>query len=95
MANPRDESFSRGAAAALVRPGCGYCRWLVEIWNCVHVDISLGHAHRKRARYGNAQAIIRRGEPVQLQWWGFWVCNRAEEPVWRAMGGYENCAMLE
>jgi hypothetical protein len=63
--------------------GCGYCRCLVEIWNCVHVDISLGHAQGKRARYGDAQAIIRCGEPVQLQLSGFLACNRAEQPVWR------------
>ena len=28
--------------------GCPYCRCLVEIWNCGHVDISSG-AHDKRA----------------------------------------------
>src|SRR5436305_265180 len=27
------------------------------------------HAHRKCARFGNARAIVRRGKPVQLQWW--------------------------
>jgi hypothetical protein len=42
---------------------------IVEVWNCVHVDISL------RQRIGSArgsatrEAIIRRGEPVLLQLW--------------------------
>jgi hypothetical protein len=57
--------------------GCGYGRCLFDVWNCVHVDISLGNAHRRRARFGNAQAIIRRGEPMQLQWWkGFCLQSR-------------------
>jgi hypothetical protein len=30
------------------------------IWNFVHGDISSGRAHGKRARFGNARAIIRR-----------------------------------
>src|SRR5712671_5667196 len=47
--------------------GCGHCRCLVEVWNCVHVDISSGARIAKRARYGNAQAIIRCGEPVQIR----------------------------
>jgi len=39
-------------------------RCLVEVWNCVHVDISSGTRIAKRARFGNAQAIVRCGEPV-------------------------------
>jgi hypothetical protein len=49
----------------------------------------------KRARYGNAQAIIRRGEPVQFQWSEFLACNRAESPLGSVMGGFTNCAMME
>jgi hypothetical protein len=40
--------------------GCGHCRCLVEVRSCVHVDISSGTRIVKRARFGNAQAIIRR-----------------------------------
>src|ERR1700716_1125677 len=40
--------------------GCGYCRRLVEVRSCVHVDISSGTRIVKRARFGNARAIIRR-----------------------------------
>jgi hypothetical protein len=47
--------------------GGGYRRRLAEVWNCVHVDISSGTRIAKRARFDNAQAIIRCGEPVQLQ----------------------------
>src|SRR5882724_5491408 len=35
-----------------------WCRCLVEVWNCVHVDISSGSRIGKRARLGNA-----RGDP--------------------------------
>jgi hypothetical protein len=42
----------------------------------------------KRARYGNAQAIIRCGEPMQFQLSGL---NRAAS----SMGGLANCAMME
>jgi hypothetical protein len=35
--------------------GCGHCRCLVEVWNCVHVDISLRQRIAKRARFGNAR----------------------------------------
>src|SRR5712675_950829 len=40
------ELYPRGCGS-LGLIGCGHCRCLVEVWNCVHVDISLGHAHRK------------------------------------------------
>src|SRR6202171_572574 len=62
------QQFYPHASGSLGSSGCGYRRCLVEVWNCVHVDISSG-THRKRARFGNAQAIIRCGEPVQLQLW--------------------------
>jgi hypothetical protein len=57
----------------------------------------LGHAHDQRARFGNALAIIRCGEPVQLQFLeGFFACNRAEEPVvGQSHGRFANCAMME
>src|SRR5712672_983511 len=32
--------------------GRGHCRCLVEVWNCVHVDISSGTRIAKRARFG-------------------------------------------
>ncbi len=35
-----------------------WCRCLVKVWNCVHVDISSGSRIGKRARLGNA-----RGDP--------------------------------
>jgi hypothetical protein len=47
------------------------------------------------ARYGNAQAIIRCGEPVQLQLSGFLACNDAEQPVWQSHERLKRCAMLE
>jgi len=40
------ELYPRGCGS-LGLTGCSYRRCLVEVWNCVHVDISLGHAHRK------------------------------------------------
>ena len=61
------EFYPRGAAASSA--GCGWCRCLVEVWNCVHVDISSG------TRIGSARgsATRRRSfaarEPVQLQLW--------------------------
>jgi hypothetical protein len=77
--------------------GCGYCRCLVEVWNWVHVDISSGTRIVKRARFGNAKAIIRRGEPEQLQLWvRIFACNRAEEPVvGQGHGRFTNCVMME
>ena len=71
-------------AASRGRPGstgCGHGPCPVEVWNGVHVDISSGTRIGKRARFGNARAIIRRGEPVQLQLWARIACNRAEAPV--------------
>jgi hypothetical protein len=47
------------------------------------------------ARYGNAQAIIRCGEPGQFQLSGFLDCNRAESPMGIAMGNFTNCAIVE
>jgi hypothetical protein len=56
---------------------------LAKWWLAAYLLNSSKHAHGKRARYGNAQAIIRCGEPLQLQWSGFLACDRAEQPVWR------------
>jgi hypothetical protein len=61
--------------------GCGHGPCPVEVWNGVHVDISSGTRIGKRARFGNAQAIIRCGEPVQLQLWARMARDRAEAPV--------------
>jgi hypothetical protein len=49
------------------------------------------------AGLGNAQAILRCGEPVQLQLWvRIFACNRAEEPViGEGHGRFTNCAMVE
>jgi hypothetical protein len=44
----------RSGAISNRKPRC-----LVEVWNCVHVDISLS-ARMASARFGNARAIIRR-----------------------------------
>ena len=49
--------------------GCGGCRWHREVRSGVHVEISLRHARGPGARFGHAQAIVRRGDPVQFQWW--------------------------
>ncbi len=57
------ELYPRGCGS-LGLIGCGHCRCLVEVWNCFHVDISSGTRIAKRARFGNAQAIVRCGEPV-------------------------------
>ena len=46
--------------------GCGSCRWHSEVRSGVHVEIPW-HARGKRA-VSHAQAIVRRGEPVQFQW---------------------------
>jgi hypothetical protein len=53
-------------------------------------------AHWKRPRFGNAQAIIRRSEPLQLQLGKDFACNRAEEAVvGKGHGRFTNCAMVE
>jgi hypothetical protein len=58
----------------------------VEVRNCVHVDISSGTRIVKRARFGKAQAIIRRGEPVQLQLWVRIFCLQSRRRA-RCWGG--------
>jgi len=69
MENPCDESLIRGAAAALV--------WSVA---AVVVDVVISGAvfmsrfleERARgpsARFGHAQAIVRRGDLCNFQWW--------------------------
>ncbi len=63
------QQFYPHASGSLGSSGCGHCRCLVEVWNCVHVDIS------SRQRIGSArgsatrEAIVRRSEPLQLQLW--------------------------
>ena len=49
------------------------------------------------ARFGNAQAIIRCGEPVQLQFLeGCFACNRAEAPVvGQGHGRFTNGVMMK
>jgi hypothetical protein len=51
----------------------------------------------KRARFGSAQAILRGGEPLQLQLSkGFFACNRAEPPVvGQGDGRFTNGVMME
>jgi hypothetical protein len=46
--------------------GCGHCRWRVEVWNGVHVDISFARA--SRVRFGNAHAITRRASRCNFKW---------------------------
>jgi hypothetical protein len=68
-----------------------------ETWyNCVHVDIS-SRTRIGSARFGSAQAIIRCGEPVQLQLSeGFFASNRAEQPVvGQGHGRFTNGVMME
>ena len=51
------QQFYPHASGSLGWSGCGHCRCLVEVWNCVHVDISLrlrmasarGSATRRRS----------------------------------------------
>ena len=71
------QQFYPHASGSLGSSGCGHCRCLVEVWNCVHVDISSGTRIAKRARFDNAQAIVRCGEPVQLQLWVRIFCLRS------------------
>ncbi|HMH98531.1 MAG TPA: hypothetical protein VK577_18430, partial [Bradyrhizobium sp.] len=70
------ELYPRGCGS-LGLIGCGYRRRLAEVWNCVHVDISSGTRIAKRARFDNAQAIVRCGEPLQLQLWVRIFCLRS------------------
>jgi hypothetical protein len=77
--------------------GCGWCRCLVEVWNWVHVDVSSGTRMASARGSATPQAIIRCGEPVQLQFLkGCFACNRAEEPVvGQGHGRFANCAMMQ
>ena len=92
------ELYPRGCGSPGLT-GCSYWRCLVEVWNRGHVDFSLEHADGRRARHGNAPAIMRCGEPVQFQLSGFLACNRAESLMGSAkgsaMGDLTNCAMME
>jgi hypothetical protein len=60
----------------------------VEVRSCVHVDISLGNAHGKRARFGDAQAIIRRARAGATSIMGkdFLPATAPKCPSGRAMG---------
>jgi len=68
------ELYPRGsgrlACGRLGLTGCGHCRCLVEVWNCVHVDISSGTRMASARGSATREAIPRRGEPVQLQFVG-------------------------
>jgi len=49
-----------------------------------------------RARFGNAPAIVRAREPVQLQWWlRIFACNRAEAPLSGGHGRFAYCGTME
>jgi hypothetical protein len=93
MANPRAESFTRAAALAL--PGAvGAIAVAVLASETVFTSISpLENAQGKRARYGNAQAVIRCGEPVQFQQSGFW--PGIAQLIWQGHERLKNCAMME
>ena len=47
--------------------GCGKRGWYSEVRSGVHVEIPL--ARGLRARFGHAQAIVRRRGPVRFQLW--------------------------
>jgi len=68
------DPFNVPPATAPGSTGCGHGPCPVEVRNGVHVDISSGTRIGKRARFGNAQAIIRCGEPVQPQLWAGIFC---------------------
>jgi len=62
------QQFYPHASGSLGSSGCGHCRCLVEVWNCVHVDISLQRIGSARGS-ATREAIVRRSEPLQLQLW--------------------------
>jgi hypothetical protein len=47
------------------------------------------------ARYGNAQAMLRVGAPVQFQLSVFWTCYRAASPTGSAIGDLKKRAVLQ
>src|SRR5882672_8301138 len=99
MLGPHPEHFSLGL------------RCLVEVWNCVHVDISSGSRIGKRARLGNARgdpslwrADATSASPMQLRRAGatsiagkdFLPAIALEEPVvGQGHGRFANGAMLQ
>jgi hypothetical protein len=74
------------------------CRCRVEVWNWVHVDISLGHAHGKRARLGNAKGdpSLWRAGATSIVGKDFLPAVAPEEPVvGQGHGRFANCAMMQ
>ena len=67
MENPCDESLIRGTAAVLVRSVAAIAVGAVDS-KAMFMSILSG-TRAASARFGHAQAIVRRGEPVQLQFW--------------------------
>jgi hypothetical protein len=48
------------------------------------------------AQFSHAQAIVRRGEPVQFQWWGeFEPQSRPARPLLRVGGRFQDCGMVK
>ena len=98
MLGPHPEHFSLGL------------RCLVEVWNCVHVDISSGSRIGKRARLGNARGDpslwradatsasqqLRRADATSIVGKDFLPAIALEEPVvGQGHGRLANCAMME
>src|SRR5882724_2786683 len=65
------ELYPRGsgrlACGRLGLTGCGHCRCLVEVWNCVHADISSGTRMASARGSATREATLRCGEPMQLR----------------------------
>src|SRR5450631_2414852 len=93
MQNPCDKSFTRGAAAALVRPVAAIAVALLRS-GTVFTSIS-PRARIGSTRFGNAQAIIRRGEPVQLQFFGRMFCLQSHRSARCRAGSWAFCKLRD
>jgi hypothetical protein len=54
-------------------------------------------AGARQARFGHAQAIVRRGEAVQFQWWGEDLEPQSQpaRPLLRVDGRFQDCGMVK
>src|SRR5882724_11445124 len=75
-----------------------WCRCVVEVWNCVHVDISSGSRIGKRARLGNARGdpSLWRADATSIAGKDFLPAIALEEPVvGQGHGRFANGATME
>src|SRR5713101_6890363 len=92
--NPCDNSFIRGTAAALVWSDAAIAVAIFG-FGAVFMSTFLG-TRVERARFGNAQAITSRGEPVQLQLWvGIFAQIAPNSALLRGHGRLTDCAMMK